>query len=281
MKKNAFFCALMLVLLFSAAKAARADSREKILALGSELAQCAESLAQDSFDSFLGWRGEISEEEQAALFKSEAFAASCRLFVRLCGEDAGGFSSENVQTNLYNAFAFLARSFKELESEMRGRSLAPCRNLLADMEKAFSRWPAKDNLAYLHQKFVQANDRTIYLIERSRLGEYMRRPFVNLESFFRYNYLQKRSKDPWKYRVQIDESTLEKMAQGAPIVMTFAGCMVMDLVARPNRPVFRIENGKKRPIPSPSTLERFGGWKSVFEVPWEVIESYPEGEPIE
>jgi hypothetical protein len=281
MKKSAFFYALTLALLFTAAGAVRADSREQILSLGNELTQRAESLAQVSFDSFLGWRGEISEQEQAALFKSEAFAASCRLFVRLCGEKTGSFSSENVQTNLYNAFAFLARSFTELEGEMRGGSLADCRNVLADMEKAFSKWPAKDNLAYLHQKYVQADDQTIYLIERLQPGEYLSRPFVNLESFFRYNYLQKRAKDPWKYRVQIDASTLRKMPRGTPITVTFDGCLIMDMIARPNRPVFLIENGKKRPIPTPAVLERYGGWKRVFEVPREVIESYPEGQPLQ
>lgn len=281
MKNRTLIGVLLLAWVLTPAKAARADSRETILALGSELAERAQRLAQESYDSFLGWRGEISDQEQSALFQSEAFAASCRLFVRLCGETSGSLSSENVQTNLYNAFAFLARSFKELEGEMRGAALRDCRELLADMEKAFSKWPAKDNLAYLDKKFVQASDRTVYLIERSRMGEYRRRPFVNLESFFRYNYLQNRKKDPWKYRVQVEESTLEKMAPGDPITMTFDGCMIMDLVARPDRPVYLIENGRKRPIPSPSLLERYGGWKRVYEVPREVVESYPEGEPVQ
>jgi hypothetical protein len=286
MKKNIFFYALILVLLFAAAQTVKASSREDIRSLGDKLTQQAAYLAQSSFDHFKGWKGEITDQEQAVLFKSEAFSASSQLFLRLSEENTGFTGSDNLRTNLFNAFTFLARSFRELEEEMRRNGLQPyaltdCRETLNDLDRTFERWPARDNLAYLHQKFVQARDQTVYLIERRQPGEYLRRPFVSLESLFRYNYLQNRSKDPWKNRVQVDESTLEKMARGEPIALTFSGCLIMDQIEFPNRPVFFIENGKKRPLSSPAALNRFGGWKAVFEVPAPVIESYPLGQPVE
>jgi hypothetical protein len=281
MNKNAFFYALLLVVFFIAPRSIPAGSRQDIRELGDRLARQAADLAQSSFDHFKGWNGEISDREQAVLFKSEAFAASCRLFLRL-SEESGGFSgSDNLRTNLFNAFTFLARSFGELEKDFQSHALNDCRETMSDLEHAFERWPQSDNLAYLHQKFVQARDQTVYLIERLQPGEYRRRPFINLESLFRFNFLQNRGKDPWKYRVQVDESTLDKMPRGEPIALTFQGCLVMDMVAYPDRPVFFIQNGTKRPLSSPAALNRFGGWKAVFEVPATVIEAYPLGEPLQ
>jgi hypothetical protein len=71
------------------------------------------------------------------------------------------------------------------------------------------------------------------------------------------------------------------MPRGEPIALTFQGCLVMDTIAYPNRPVFLIENGKKRPLSSPAALNRFGGWKAVFEVPADLIATYPEGDPLQ
>jgi hypothetical protein len=278
MKKNILFYALILVLLFAATHAVLASNRDDIRNLGDKLTQQAAYLAQSSFDHFKGWKGEISDQEQAILFKSEAFAASCQLFLRLCAETVG---SDSLRTNLFNAYTFLLRSFRDLEKDFQSYALNDCRETLNDLDRTFESWPALDNLAYLHLKFVQASDQTVYLIERRQPGEYLRRPFVSLESLFRYNYLQNKSKDPWKYRVQVDESTLEKMASGDPIALTFDGCLIMDLIERPNRPVFLIENNKKRPLSSPAALDRFGGWKVVFEVPAQVIEAYPLGQPLE
>ena len=283
MKRNVPIIALAM---FLAAAFALADSREEILALGDELTQRAASLAQGSFDHFMGWRGEISEQEQAALFQSEAFAASCRLFVRLCGEKTGSYASDEVHTNLYNAFAFLARSFSGLEGEMRRAGLQPyalaeCREVLADMEKAFSKWPAKDNLAYLQQKYVQAGDRTVYLIERVQPGVYQRRPFASMESFFRYHYRLKRGPDPWKLLEKVDESLLEKMELAPAIDENFNGCLVMEAGKRPNRPVYLIDGGRKRAVASPAVVERYGGWGKVWELPAELIAAYPPGDPVQ
>lgn len=280
MIRNALIRAALFVLLAALSVAVPASGRQDILRLADGLARDADHLARNSFDDFKGRSGEISEREQAVLFKTEAFAASCRLFLRLCEESTGFKGSDNLRTNLFNAYAFLARSFTELEQSFRSGSLRDCRQSLDDLERAFANWPDHDNLAYLHQKFIQADDQTVYLIERRRPGEYLRRPFTSLESLYRFNYVLNRTKDPWKYQVQVERATLEKMALGEPVALTFNGCLVMDMVASPNRPVFLIENGKKRPLSSPAVLNRYGGWKAVFEVPAAVIAPYPEGEPV-
>jgi len=64
------------------------------------------------------------------------------------------------------------------------------------------------------------------------------------------------------------------------IELNFEGCLVMELGSGPNRPVYLIEKGKKRPLASPQVLQRLGGWSRVMEIPAEVLRSYPEGEPI-
>jgi hypothetical protein len=237
MKKKTYMYGCILVLFIATAIHLGASSRQDIQELGDKLAQQAADLAQSSFERFKGWKGEITDQEQAILFKSESFAASCRLFLRLSEETTG---SDSLRTNLFNAYAFLARSFRELEKDFQSYALSDCRETLNELDGAFENWPASDNLAYLHQKFVQASNQTVYLIERLQPGEYMRRPFASLESLYRYNYLQKRSKDPWKYRVQVDRSTLDKMARGEPIALTFDRCLIMDMIESPNRPVFLI-----------------------------------------
>jgi hypothetical protein len=44
---------------------------------------------------------------QAILFKSEAFAASCRLFLKLAEARSGYLREDFVRTNIYNAFTCL------------------------------------------------------------------------------------------------------------------------------------------------------------------------------
>ncbi len=175
MKKRFFWRAWMLVWFGVAALPLAGSDRQDIRALGDKLTQQAAYLAQSSYEHFKGWNGEISDPEQAILFKSEAFAACCRLFLKLSGDDSGYFGSAYLRTNLFNAYAFLARSFRELEEEMRRGGVRPyalsdCRDTLRDLDRCFESWPAADNLAYLHEKFVQASDRTVYLIERRRPG---------------------------------------------------------------------------------------------------------------
>ena len=260
--------------------------RNAVADIAAELVRQAETLAGQSFEHFRGRNGTISDKEQAVLFKSEAFAASCRLFLRLSGSSSDYFPAENLRTNVYNAFLYLAASFGELEAEMKRGGVAPyglgdCRRLLNRMEQEFRRWPDADNLAYLDGKYVKARDATVYLIERKALGRYERRPFKSLESLFRYNYDARRGKDPWAFLVEVSEETLEKMRTGAMIELTFEGRMIIEQGTRANRPVYLIENGRRRGLTRPQLVDKFGGWGRVFEVPREVVAAYPEGEPIQ
>ncbi len=260
--------------------------RSRIYDLGTELERQATALAQESFDHFRDWNGTISDQEQAILFKSEAFAASCRLFLKLTESQSDFFRTEYLRTNAFSAFTFLASSFNELEQEMRRGNVMPyalsdCRKILSRLEREFAAWPDADNLAYLDQKYVKARDAAVYLIERKSIGQYIRRPFKNLESVFRYNYDRKRGKNPWEHLVQVSFDTLEKMKQGPPIDLTFEGAMIIEASNRKDRPVYLIEGGKKRPLARVEIVQKLGGWGKVFDVPREVIDGYPEGELIE
>jgi hypothetical protein len=273
------------VLLFVFAAKLAADQRQTIYSLGLELEREADSLARSSFDHFRGRDNAISDEEQAVLFKSEAFLSACHLFLRMTEERAGYFQSGYLKTNLFNAYLNLSRSFRELEESMRGGrgiswGASNCRRLLSAMEGEFSRWPSAENLAYLHQRYVKGMRDTVYLIEREGPANFVRRPFRDLESFYRYNYDMKRGKDPWAYLVQVSPQTLAKMPEREMIDLTFEGRLVIEMGNRPNRGVYRIERGRKRGLTSPQVLQRLGGWGRVFEVPAEVIAKYPEGEPI-
>ena len=274
-----------LILLIILSTGISADRRSYIYRLGTELEKQAVYLAQSSYDHFKGWDGAFTDQEQAVLFKTEAFAASCRLFLRLSEERSGYYRNGYLRTNLFSAFTFLADSFKDLEKEMdrariRPYSVNDCQRLLERIEYEFSKWPATDNLAYLHQKYVKARNAAVYWIERKSPGVYVRHAFKNLESIYRFNYDINRGKDPWKYLVEVPYDTLMKMQQGSMTSLTFEGRLIIEMSNRPNRPVFLIQNGKKRGITSPAVLQRYGGWNKVFEVPVEVVNKYPEGEPI-
>ena len=262
-----------------------ADGRGNVYSLGLELEKRAVELSESNLEHFKGWNGEVSDTEQAVLFKSESFLASCRLFLRLTEERSDYFRSGYLRTNLYNAFAHLTRSFRDLEDEMKKAGIMPyalsdCRKILNGMDNEFAKWPSADNLSYLHQKYVKARDATVYMIERRSAGVYVRHAFKDLGSIFRYNYELNRGKDPWKFLVEVPADTLEKMEPGDMISLDFEGRLVIEQGTRPNRPVYLIEGGKKRGITSPQVLQRFGGWGRVNEVPVEVIRSYPDGTPV-
>jgi hypothetical protein len=277
---------LLIVVLFSAvAFGAAPDQRRSIYPLAQQLEREASALAQNSFDHFKGWTNAISDDEQAVLFKSEAFLASCRLFLRFTEDTSDYYHSSYLRTNLYNAFLYLRSSFQDLEDSMRRVGVMPygaadCRRLLNDMDREFSRWPAVDNLAYLHQRYVKAADDTVYLIERQGATSFVRHPFKDLESLYRYNYDQRRGKDPWAHLVQVPSNVLQKIPEGNAINLTFEGRLVIEQGNHPNRSVYLIQGGRKRGLTSPQVLQRYGGWAKVFEVPAEVIARYPEGEPI-
>jgi hypothetical protein len=260
--------------------------REDIHRLGLDLEEAATYLAESSFEHFKGWDGTISEQEQAILFKSEAFAASCRLFLKLSEQSSDYYVRRHQRTNLYSAYLYLLGAFKELNSEMRRGGIQPyalrdANRILDRMDYEFSRWPAADNLAYLHRKYVKGRDSAVYMIERRGPGEYVLHRFKDLESIFKYNYDLKRGKNPWDHLVNVEESTLDKMEEGQMIALTFEGFLIIEQSDRPNRGVYLIENGKKRGVTSANLITlRFGGWDNVYEVPAEVIRMYPDGEPI-
>ncbi|MFQ6110213.1 MAG: hypothetical protein ACE5L7_11745 [Candidatus Aminicenantales bacterium] len=102
---SGFFFLLLLLII-----PASADRRGEIYRLGLELERQAFSLARSSYEHFKGWGGTITDQEQAILFKSEAFAASCRLFLRLTEEKSDYFPASFLRTNLYNAFIYLTRA---------------------------------------------------------------------------------------------------------------------------------------------------------------------------
>jgi len=265
--------------------AATDDRRQSIHSLGLELERQASYIAESSFSHFRGRNDTISDAEQAVLFKSEAFLAYTRLFLRLSEEKSDYYSAGFLRTNLYNAFVYLTSSFRDLEESMQSAGVRPyalsdCRSLLNNMEAEFSRWPAADNLAYLHTRYIKAANDTVYMIERVGPGQFVRRAFKDLESLYRYNYDLKRGKDPWKYLAEVSVDTLDRMEEGQDIALTFEGRLIIEMSSRPNRGVYLIEDGKKRGLTSPRVLDRFGGWGKVLEVPAEVIRKYPDGDPI-
>ena len=277
-----------LILLFSAGCFASAAivQRNDIYKLGLDLEEAATYLAESSFEHFKGWDDTISEQEQSVLFKSEAFAASCKLFLKLSEQSSNYYVRRHQRTNLYSAYLYLLGSFKELDGEMRRGGIQPyalrdANRILERMDYEFSRWPAADNLAYLHRKYVKGRNSVVYMIERRGAGEYVLHRFVDLESIFKYNYDLKRGKNPWDHLVEVEESTLDKMEEGRMIGLTFEGFLVIEQSNRPGRAVYLIENGKKRGVTSANLItQRFGGWDNVYEVPAEVIRKYPDGEPI-
>ena len=127
----------------------------------------------EAIEHFKGRDGEVSDREQAVLFKSESFLASCRLFLRLDRGAVGLLPFGYLRTNLYNAFAYLARSFRDLEDEMKKAGSCPTPFPTAGRSStawttSSPEWPSADNLSYLHQKYVKARDATVYMIERLR-----------------------------------------------------------------------------------------------------------------
>jgi hypothetical protein len=284
--KKTFIAVPLVVSFFLAlSSAAPADRDRNIYELAKQLADLSLRMSQVSYDHYKGWGSEISDQEQAILFEAESFAASCRLFLRLTEDRFNYFKTGYLRTNLYNAFVNLIRSYNDLENETRrlGRtpySLDDCRGLLDRMEHEFSLWPSADNLAYLHQKYVKAADNAVYLIEKIGPAEYVRRPFKNLESLFRYNYDQNRGQDPWQHLVQVSREILERMAEDEMIDLTFEGYLLIEMSDRPNRPVYLIKDGKKCGISSPGVLQRYGGWDRVIEVPADILNSYADGETI-
>jgi hypothetical protein len=259
--------------------------RGSMARLSGELADRADALSRASYDHFKGWNGRISDEEQAVLFKSEEFSAAARLFGRLADESSDFFRPDTLQTNLYNAYLYLAAAFRQLDSDFGAGRIAllgldDCRRLVDRLDREFRSWPEEASQAALEGKYVKARDATVYLIVRESAGLYTRRPFKSLESLFRYNYDQKRGKNPWDFFVQLSEESLGKMRRGRMIDLNFDGRMVMEQNARKGSPVYLIEGGAKRGLSRVELVSRYGGWGKVYEIPRDILGGYADGEPI-
>ena len=215
--------------------------RSQVYDLGDELERQATALAQESFEHFRGWNGAISDQEQAILFKSEAFAASCRLFLKLAETRRTYFRSDHARTNIFSAFTFLVRSFAELEDGDAAGTVIALRpfGLPDDPEPDGARIRSlarrRTTSPTSTRSTLRPRTPTVYLIEKRGLANYVRRPFKSLESLFRYNYDRNRGKNPWEYLVEVSEETLEKMKNGAAIDLTFEGRMIIEQSARKNR----------------------------------------------
>ncbi len=176
-----------LILLFFAGFLASAATvqRNDIYRLGMDLEEAATYLAESSFEHFKDWDGTISEQEQAILFKSEAFAASCRLFLKLSEQSSDYYVRRHQRTNLYSAYLYLLGAFKELNGEMRRGGIQPyalrdANRILDRMDYEFSRWPAADNLAYLHHKYVKGRNSDVYMIDSFADPLYVYRSDLNI-----------------------------------------------------------------------------------------------------
>jgi hypothetical protein len=82
------------------ARFAGGDSHGRIYDLAVTLAEQAAGIAQESFGHFKGWNGAIGDQEQAILFKSKSFVASCRLFLKFAEGQSDFYRSDNLRTNL-------------------------------------------------------------------------------------------------------------------------------------------------------------------------------------
>jgi hypothetical protein len=129
-------------------------------------------------------------------------------------------------------------------------------------------------------KYAKGRGAEVFLIERRGTGDFVRRPFKNLESLFKYNYDRDRGKNPWGYTAEVPTNRLERMRQGTMIERTFEGQMLIESGTLPNRSVYLIRGGQRHGLTRPELVTRYGGWGKVFEVPRDVIDAYPEGEAI-
>jgi hypothetical protein len=260
--------------------------KEDILKLNGELKAKAMIIAQKSYEHFKGWDGRITEKEQKILFSSASFIASVDLFGKLVAESESFYTRDYLTTNIYNAFKYVADYFYQLKEDMYSLRISPyelreAEYILNDMEREFSSWRSSNNLAYLNGYYVKGSGDTVYLIRRVAVGQYEKRAFANLESIFAYTYFTRRKKNPWKFLKRISLKTLSTIPEGEKIEYTFEGKMIIEKAKRANRPVYLIKNGKKHALTSPAVVERYGGWKKVYEVPSGIISKYPTGEEIE
>ncbi len=273
----------------------RWDEPGRLVDLARNLAERAAEIAESMEDQIDNRYGSWSDNKIEALFASENFAAAGRAFHRLA-EKAGYGSRYSERSGLVRAYRYLIRAYDDLESAARGGvriyALSDCASILRRIERELNgggnRTFEGENRVERDQlqendwdgNYVKGRDATVYLIERRGAGEFVRRPFKNLESLFKYNYDQDRGDNPWGHVAEVPVETLNRMRTGDSIDRSFEGLMVVEPGTLPNRPVFLIQGGKKRGLTKADLVLRYGGWKKVFEIPKEIIAAYPDGEPI-
>ena len=254
--------------------------------LESRSGDIVEAVSGQVIDTYGSW----TDDQISVLFASEGFAASCRTFRRLVERGQGG----SVRQGLDRALRFVVRDYDALESSSRlsGIRLYPltdCADILRRIERELGVGssfddpvrdrPARPVIEDWDGKYAKGRNASVFLIERAG-GAFVRRPFKNLESLFKYNFDQDRGGNPWDSLVEIPANQLDRMRTGAAIDRTFEGLMIIEQGTKPNRSVYLIRNGEKRGLARPELVARYGGWKKVFEVPREIIDAYKDGEPI-
>ena len=280
----------------------RWEQNSRLVQLAAELDRRADDVVRIVSGDLLDRGGTLNDDEIAVLFASEGFSSAARLFSRLTERGSGYAARGSSRSVLNRSFRYLVREFNVLDSAVRRTGI---RNyILADCDSTLRRVDdALGGSGYLDEidrnraeygpdvvgreemqdwngKYAKGRGAAVYLIESRGAGEFIRRPFKNLESLFKYNYDRDRGKNPWGYVAEIPIPTLERMRQGTMIDRTFEGAMIIEPETRPNRPVYLIRGGKKLPLSRADLVARYGGWSKVFEVPREVIDAYPEGETI-
>ncbi len=276
--KNSIFISVSLLLVLVPVFADRLDN---ILKLADELQQTANAYAEANYRYLCEIKREIDREDQLFLYQSFGFARQVEFFFRLLNDWKYTRSENYFRTNIFNSFSSLVELFYGFKGRSTDRYLVQMEKIVQKIETEFSLWPDKKNLAYLHLKYIKANDQTVYLIEKTGTARYCKRPFASLEALFRYNYQLNRGPDPWKYLEKLSPEELQEIPEGEPINLTFENLLVMSITKRQDRPVYLIKNGKKCPLSSPAALNRYGGWKAVYELPDEIIALYPQGDAVE
>jgi len=264
---------------------------DRLVRYAEELSTRADDLAASISERFDNRFESLRDSDIEVLYGSEKFLASCQVFLRLAEASA---DSGSRRAGLDAAFGFLSREFDDFEAVarragIRTYDLSDCADLLERMGREVG---ARRDYSYDREdrerdasdewigKYAKGSDSSVYLIERQGL-RIVRRPFKNLESLFKYNYDLDRGDNPWDYVAEVPAADLDRMKIGDPVERTFEGQMIIEPAGRKlNRSVYLIQNGKKRGLTEASLVTRYGGWNKVREVPKEIIDAYPDGDPI-
>jgi hypothetical protein len=271
------------------------DTSDRLVDLAANLAERAAEIAESMEDQIDNQVGSWSDNQIEALFASENFAAASQAFHRLAERTEYG-SRYSVRLGLDRAYQHLLRAYDDLESISRSgvrmSVLSDCASILRRIERelggGWNRTSGGEDQVEWNQleendwdgNYVKGRDATVYLIEQQGSGNFVRRPFKNLESLFKYNYDQDRGNNPWDHVAEVPVETLDRMRTGDLIERSFEGMMVIEPGTLPNRSVYLIQGGKKRGLTKAELVLRYGGWKKVYEIPKEIINAYPDGEPI-